>query len=111
MNKYNKLLTEAQNTSTLNIDECSTDEMLHLINAEDQTVPIVVKGCIPDIAKAVDLIYQKIKQGGSLIYLGAGTSGRLGLLDAFECPPTFGVSADMVKAFFSSGYKGFYHVG
>src|SRR5690625_1591327 len=85
-----RLTTEGRNRNTLNIDALSTEEMLRVINAEDRTVADAVAGEIPNIALAVDTIADALRSGGRLFYVGAGTSGRLGVLDAAECPPTFG---------------------
>jgi N-acetylmuramic acid 6-phosphate etherase len=89
----------------MEIDQMSTLEMLQVINQEDITVPLIIRDNLNQIAQAVDLIYEQLKEGGSLIYVGAGTSGRLGLLDAFECPPTFGVSPRMVRGVIAGGEK------
>ncbi|MBP2663928.1 MAG: glucokinase regulatory-like protein, partial [Firmicutes bacterium] len=86
-----ELLTEAVNSQTVNIDELDTDKLLKVINNEDNKIAGAVAKETPHIAAAVDKITTAIKKGGRLIYFGAGTSGRLGVLDAAECPPTFGV--------------------
>lgn len=98
-----KLITEGRNPDTLDIDRLSTEDMLRKINNEDKKVPMAVEKEIPNIAKAVDVIAEKLKQGGRLIYIGAGTSGRLGILDASECPPTFGVDPEMVQGIIAGG--------
>lgn len=100
---YQNLETEKVNPRTREIDSCSTEEMLHLINREDATVAEAVKAAIPQIALAVDAAYRALKQGGHIIYLGAGTSGRLGVLDASECVPTYGVSPDLVQGYIAGG--------
>jgi len=105
MNKFNRLKTETRNPVSMEIDQMSTLEMLQVINQEDITVPLIIRDNLNQIAQAVDLIYEQLKEGGSLIYVGAGTSGRLGLLDAFECPPTFGVSPRMVRGVIAGGEK------
>ena len=105
MNKFNRLKTETMNPVSMEIDQMSTLEMLQVINQEDITVPLIIRDNLNQIAQAVDLIYEQLKEGGSLIYVGAGTSGRLGLLDAFECPPTFGVSPRMVWGVIAGGEK------
>lgn len=97
------LATEQRNLNTMNIDEVSTLEMVKLINSEDKTVPLAVEKELANIAMAIDYIYSKVKQGGRLFYIGAGTSGRLGILDASECPPTYGVSSDVVIAVMAGG--------
>ncbi len=95
--------TEKSNTESLNIDISSTEEILTIINNEDKKVAGAVKKVLPEIAKAVDIITEKLEKGGHLIYFGAGTSGRIAVLDASECPPTFGVSADLVKGIIAGG--------
>ena len=102
-----KLDTEKRNQRTMQIDTLPTLEMLTLINEEDHRVAEAVKAVLPEIAKAVDVIYQQMDNGGRLIYVGAGTSGRLGLLDAVECPPTFGVSTELVKGLIAGGDQAF----
>lgn len=97
------LVTEQSNPHTYHIDECSTSEMLHLINDEDKLVPVAVEGQIEYIAAAIDAIVDCLKSGGRLIYVGSGTSGRLGILDASECPPTFGVSPQLVQGVIAGG--------
>lgn len=98
-----ELTTEGVNPRTSNIDECSTEEMLLMMNREDETVAAAVRQEIPNIARAVELICASFKKGGRMIYVGCGTSGRLGVLDASECPPTFGVSDEMVQGFIAGG--------
>lgn len=99
-----RLDTEKVNKNTANIDRVSTVEMLTLMNNEDFTVAEAVRKELNNIAKAVDLIYARIAMGGRLIYVGAGNSGRLGVLDACECPPTFGVAEGKVIGILSGGY-------
>ncbi len=99
------LTTELRNPYTENIDLLSTEEMIKVINSEDKKVALAVEKEIGNIAKAVDVIAEKLEQGGKLIYLGAGTSGRLGILDASECPPTFGTSPEMVQGVIAGGDK------
>ena len=98
------LITEQRNPNTVDIDSKSTVEILRIINKEDQKVATIVKEEIPYIAKAVDLIVESFKKHGRLFYVGAGTSGRLGVLDAAECPPTFGTDPDMVQGIIAGGY-------
>lgn len=100
---FANLTTERANPATANIDRCSTLEMVRLINDEDKKVAAAVEKVLPELARAVDLIAQKIQSGGRLFYIGAGTSGRLGVLDASECPPTFGVDADLVQGIIAGG--------
>jgi N-acetylmuramic acid 6-phosphate etherase len=97
------LLTEARNPASEHLDELSTLEMLTVINAEDAKVAGAVHAELPQIAKAVDAIAERFAQGGRLFYIGAGTSGRLGVLDASECPPTFSVSATLVQGLIAGG--------
>lgn len=104
MNEYLAgLITEEINPDTQMIDECSTEEMLRLLNREDAKVPAAVAAEIPQIVKAVDILHRLLKNGGRMIYIGAGTSGRLGVLDASECPPTFGVDPSLVQGHIAGG--------
>ncbi len=96
-------LTEERNPLTTEIDTLSTFEMLALINAEDQKVALAVRDELPRIAAAVDAITARMQRGGRLIYIGAGTSGRLGVLDASECPPTFGTPPELVVGLIAGG--------
>lgn len=100
---FAELTTEAINPATAHIDECTTLEMLTLINDEDKKVALAVEKVLPEIARAVDVIADRLSRDGRLFYIGAGTSGRLGVLDASECPPTFGVSPEMVQGFIAGG--------
>ncbi|SFB10837.1 N-acetylmuramic acid 6-phosphate etherase [Clostridium frigidicarnis] len=100
-----RLDTEKVNKNTVNIDKVSTIDMVRMINKEDYLVAEAVEKEIKNIANAVDLIHGKLSKGGRLIYIGAGNSGRLGVLDACECPPTFGVSEDKVIGILSGGYE------
>ena len=97
------LATEGVNPETQHIDACTTEEMVELINRQDALVAGAVGAERHHIAQAVDLIYGCFRRGGRLIYLGAGTSGRLGVLDASECVPTFGVDPDMVQGYIAGG--------
>ena len=105
MDKLNlgKLTTESRNQNTLDIDKVSTIEMLQKINEEDKKVAIAVEKEIPQIANAIDRTVERMQNGGRLIYIGAGTSGRLGILDASECPPTYGVSEELVQGVIAGG--------
>ena len=96
-------LTEERNPLTRDIDTLPTLDMLNLINAEDQKVALAVRDELPKITAAVDAITARMQRGGRLIYMGAGTSGRLGVLDASECPPTFGTPADLVVGLIAGG--------
>ncbi len=97
------LLTEQPNPRSASIDALSTEEMLRVINGEDRQVADAVAREIPSIARAVDAIVASFRAGGRLFYIGAGTSGRLGVLDAAECPPTFGAPPEMVQAIIAGG--------
>lgn len=97
------LVSESRNPATMELDNLSTLAMLTCINDEDRKVPDAIRLVLPAIAQAVDLAAEALKQGGRLIYLGAGTSGRLGVLDAAECPPTFGVPHGMVIGLIAGG--------
>ncbi|ENM5740061.1 N-acetylmuramic acid 6-phosphate etherase [Vibrio mimicus] len=97
------LVSEGRNPETMDIDLLSSLEIVKRINQQDQLVPISVEKVLPEIAQAVDKITSAFKVGGRLIYMGAGTSGRLGVLDASECPPTFGVSDQMVIGLIAGG--------
>lgn len=98
-----ELLTEQRNPASAQIDELSTQEILALINREDAKVAQAVEEELPNITQAVDLVVGIIRQGGRLFYLGAGTSGRLGILDAAECPPTFNTPPTLVQALIAGG--------
>lgn len=97
------LTTEGINDKTLSIDECSTEEMVRLMNEQDSKVPAAVAAEIPQIVKAVDTLHHVLKNGGRMFYVGAGSSGRLGVLDASECPPTFGVDPLLVQGHIAGG--------
>lgn len=104
----NKLETENQNVNTMNIDICNSLEIVTLINNEDATIAAAVQKQLPAIAELVDVIVEQFKKGGRLFYIGAGTSGRLGFLDAAECPPTYGVSYEMVQGIMAGGFEALY---
>jgi N-acetylmuramic acid 6-phosphate etherase len=97
------LITETPNPQTYKIDTLSISGILSLINREDLSVPVEVGKAIPQIARAVELVVAALRQGGRLFYVGAGTSGRLGVLDAAECPPTFGTSPQTIQAVVAGG--------
>ncbi len=97
------LATESINKDTLGIDACSTEDMVAMINKQDALVAPAVAAEQRHIAQAVDLIYECFRRGGRLIYIGAGTSGRLGVLDASECVPTFGIDPDLVQGYIAGG--------
>lgn len=107
MDKLNlsKLTTESRNQNTLNIDKVSTLEMVKMINEEDKKVANAIEIELPQIAEAIDGIVERMQKGGRLIYIGAGTSGRLGILDASECPPTYGVSEELVQGLIAGGQE------
>lgn len=97
------LVTEQVDVNTSRIDCCDTEEILRMINREDELVPKAVGRVIPKIAEAVEMVVRSMRNGGRLFYFGAGTSGRLGVLDASECPPTFGVNPDLVQGYIAGG--------
>jgi N-acetylmuramic acid 6-phosphate etherase len=101
--EISQLSTEQRNLRSMDIDTRSTLEVLKIINEEDKTVPFAVEKEIPYIGKAVDLIVKSIKNGGRLFYFGAGTSGRLGVVDASECPPTFGTPYGLISGYIAGG--------
>ncbi|MDG2952466.1 N-acetylmuramic acid 6-phosphate etherase [Exercitatus varius] len=98
-----QMVTEQRNADSMDIDRLNALEIVKIINREDQRVPLAVERCLPQIAQAVEKIVAAFRRGGRLIYIGAGTSGRLGVLDASECPPTYGVSPDMVVGIIAGG--------
>jgi N-acetylmuramic acid 6-phosphate etherase len=98
-----KLLTEQRNPASAAIDTLPTEEVLRIVNAEDHQVAAAVEREIPAIARAVDAVVEAFQRGGRLFYIGAGTSGRLGVLDASECPPTFSVPPEMVQGIIAGG--------
>ena len=104
MVELKKIATEQRNQNTMNIDTLSTLDMIRLINEEDRKVAEAVSLVTDRIAAAVDLIADRLSKGGRLIYCGAGTSGRLGILDAVECPPTYSTEPEMVQALMAGGY-------
>jgi len=101
-------ITEQENPKTANIDQVSTLDALRLINDEDKLVAAAVEQVLPDVANAVDEIVKRLENGGRLFYVGTGTSGRLGVLDASEIPPTYGVSYDLVQGIIAGGYEALY---
>lgn len=103
------LITEQRNPNSMNVDSLSALEIVQLMNDEDKQVPLAIEKCLPQIAQAVECIVASFQQGGRLVYIGAGTSGRLGVLDASECPPTFGVSPEMVKGIIAGGERALRH--
>lgn len=105
MENLNKLTTEDRNQNTMNIDKANTIDMVTLINEEDKKVAIAIEKEKEYIAEAIDVIAERLEKGGRLIYVGAGTSGRLGILDASECPPTYGVDPNLVQGVIAGGYS------
>ena len=102
-----KLVTERRNPNTMNLDEMNSLEIATLMNKEDENVISGVNDVLPDIAKCIDIVAEAFSRGGRLIYIGAGTSGRLGLLDSVECPPTFGVNPEQVVGLLAGGMNAF----
>ena len=103
------LITEQRNPNSKHVDSLSALEIVQLMNEEDKQVPLAIEKCLSQIAQAVECIVAAFQQGGRLVYIGAGTSGRLGVLDASECPPTFGVSPEMVKGIIAGGERALRH--
>lgn len=103
------LITEQRNLNSMHVDSLSALEIVQLMNQEDKQVPLAIEKCLPQIAQAAECIVAAFQQGGRLVYIGAGTSGRLGVLDASECPPTFGVSPEMVKGIIAGGERALRH--
>ncbi len=103
-----ELITENENPATAAIDELGTLEALRLINDEDKKIAAAVETALPSIAAAADAVHEKLASGGRLFYVGTGTSGRLGVLDASELPPTFGVSRELVQGIIAGGYDALY---
>ncbi len=106
-NMLENLSTEHRNEKTMNLDEMSIKEVLQSMNQEDRTVALAVENEIEEIEKVVQIVIKSFEEDGRLIYIGAGTSGRLGILDAVECPPTFGTDDKMVQGFIAGGLKAF----
>jgi N-acetylmuramic acid 6-phosphate etherase len=101
-------VTEQENTRTKNLSSASTAQIVELMNDEDALVPKAIAAVLTEVVKAVDGIVERLKSGGRLFYIGTGTSGRLGVLDASECPPTFGVSPELVQGVIAGGYDACY---
>ncbi|WP_161878435.1 N-acetylmuramic acid 6-phosphate etherase [Alkalibacterium sp. MB6] len=102
-----KMGTEQQNPNTMNLDEMSVKEALTVMNNEDKKVAEAIEEVIPEIEEAIHVIIKQLKKGGRIVYTGAGTSGRLGVLDAAECPPTFGTPKEQVVALIAGGERAF----
>lgn len=101
-------ITEQENPKTVEIDKASTLDAARLISDEDKSVAFAVEKVLPEIAKAIDAVVARLQNGGRLFYIGTGTSGRLGVLDASEIPPTYGVSYDLVQGIIAGGYDALY---
>jgi N-acetylmuramic acid 6-phosphate etherase len=102
-NMLDKLLTEQSNRLSQDLDRLPVADLLAVMNAADAEISAAVKGQIPRIGRAVEAIAEALRKGGHLVYIGAGTSGRLGVLDASECPPTFNVPKDLVRGIMAGG--------
>lgn len=98
-----KLTTERRNPASAHIDSCSTLEMVTIMQQEDSKIAAAIEKILPEIARAIDETSQRLEHGGRLFYLGAGTSGRLGILDASECPPTYGTDPELVQGLIAGG--------
>src|SRR5260221_3943507 len=98
-------ITEEENPRTTNLSSMSSLEIVSLMNGEDAGIAVAVHEILPGVARAVDGIVGRLRTGGRLFYIGTGTSGRLGVLDAAECPPTFGVAPELVQAVIAGGYE------
>jgi N-acetylmuramic acid 6-phosphate etherase len=101
-------ITEQENPRSANLSSLSSSEIVALMNDEDKTVATAVQQTLKEVANAVDQIVLRLRSGGRLFYIGTGTSGRLGVLDASECPPTFGVSPELVQGVIAGGYDACY---
>lgn len=108
LSQLGNMVSEERNPNTMQIDLMPTQDILRAINEEDKKVPDAIASCIEPISEAVDCIVDAFKNGGRLVYIGAGTSGRLGILDAVECPPTFGVSSKKVVGIIAGGNQAIY---
>jgi N-acetylmuramic acid 6-phosphate etherase len=98
-------ITEQENLKTSNLSSSPIAEIIRLMNDEDALVASAIALVLPEVERAIEGIVARIRNGGRLFYIGTGTSGRLGVLDAAECPPTFGVSPDLVQAIIAGGYE------
>lgn len=105
--KLYDLTTEKRNINSMNLDQMSTGDILKTINKEDQKIAITIEEALGSIEIAVENIYRSLQEGGRLFYVGAGTSGRLGILDASECPPTFMTPSDLVQSLMAGGQESF----
>lgn len=109
LQQLESLASEGRNPDTMQLDQLSTADLLAVINKEDQKVAFCVAQALPEITQAVDMAVQSIQQGGRVVYMGAGTSGRLGVLDAVECRPTFSVSDNLVIGLIAGGERAIIH--
>lgn len=107
MSELARLETESRNPRTINIDRMTTEEIVRLINQEDMSVACCVQKVIPEITAAVEAVYEALANNGRLFYVGAGTSGRIGVMDAVECPPTFSTPPELVQAVIAGGADAF----
>lgn len=107
--ELSKLTTEQRNQNSANLDRMSTTEILETINTEDKKVAVAVESVLPQVAIGVDQIFKALEDGGRLFYIGAGTSGRLGVIDASECPPTFMTPPEMVQTVMAGGSDAFFN--
>ena len=98
-----RLTTERRNPASAHIDSCTTLEMVTIMQQEDSKIAAAIQKILPDIARAIDETSLRLQEGGRLFYLGAGTSGRLGILDASECPPTYGTNPELVQGLIAGG--------
>ncbi|MFD1607481.1 N-acetylmuramic acid 6-phosphate etherase [Oceanobacillus luteolus] len=105
MKNLSMLTTEMRNPNSMTIDNMSTIDILNTINKEDMTVAQAVQKVLPEIKRTVDIVHERLKRGGRLFYVGAGTSGRIGILDAVECPPTFSTTPHVVQAVMAGGIR------
>jgi len=103
MIQLENLTTESRNNASAHIDRTTTFELVHLMNEEDKKVPQAIESILPQIAASIDLISNRLQKGGRLFYIGAGTSGRLGILDASECPPTYGIEPELIQGIIAGG--------
>lgn len=101
------LTTEKRNTKSLQLDQMSSLEILKLMNEEDKKVALAIEAILPQVDLAVNKVFHSLSLGGRLFYVGAGTSGRLGVMDASECPPTFMTSPDLIQAVMAGGEQAF----
>src|SRR4051812_12034258 len=101
-------LTEQENPRTRRLSELPTEEIVRLMNEEDARVAEAVRLVLPEVSRVVDEVFERLRAGGRLFYVGTGTSGRLGVLDASECPPTFGVAPELVQGIIAGGYEALY---